>query len=345
MCASQFVNPDQRPGDVAPSSQKTRKMTQVENRGHIFISYAWGNGFENKEWVRQRVLTQISWNHDVFWDRDSIAYGDSIDGVIAKALSKRPIQVLCLCDQDYIRAAQQKGSGLHRELKMLAEIADEPGVRIVPVLLEAGCTDRLPEPLIGRLYLDLQPLHQLNIDIGTAVMEVAEGRTPAQVQSGVNARLAAFKLRERALKFFQARPVEIWGNGRNHEVTVYREGTLPTLLQPAAWMWESNNWNYMLNDDSPTFCPAKGRWHWELSSSSSEMRPLATAILSEFFDQLDGRKAEPWLNQGGIVLANTFFRTVLEYEPFRFDAEDVIGFLMRRDEGYEALEKLLDAVD
>jgi len=22
-------------------------MTEVENRGHIFISYAWGNGFEN----------------------------------------------------------------------------------------------------------------------------------------------------------------------------------------------------------------------------------------------------------------------------------------------------------
>ncbi|MFV0932765.1 hypothetical protein [Pseudomonas jessenii] len=84
-------------------------------------------------------------------------------------------------------------------------------------------------------------MHQLNIDIGTAVMEVAEGRTPAQVQSGVNARLAAFKLPERALKYFQARPVEVWGNGRNHDVTVYREGPPPSLLQPAPWMWESNN--------------------------------------------------------------------------------------------------------
>ncbi|MGG5221984.1 hypothetical protein [Pseudomonas syringae pv. coryli] len=32
-------------------------------------------------------------------------------------------------------------------------------------------------------------------------------------------------------------------------------------------------------------------------------------------------------------------------EPFSFDAEDIVGFLMRRDEGYEALEKLLNAVD
>ncbi|MFJ5235184.1 toll/interleukin-1 receptor domain-containing protein [Pseudomonas neuropathica] len=320
-------------------------MTEVENRGHIFISYAWGNGFENKEWVRQRVLTQISWSHEVFWDRDSIALGDSIDGVIAKALSKRPIQILCLCDQDYVNAAQMKGSGLHRELKMLTEIADDLDVRIVPIILDSGCVAKLPEPLIGRLYLNLQPLHELNIDIGTAVMEVAEGRTAAQVQSGVNARLAAFKLRERALKYFQKRPVEVWGNGRNHEVTVYREGQAPCLLLPAPWMWESSNWNYMLNDDSPTFCPTEGRWHWELSSSSIDMRPLATAVLSIFFDQLDSRNVEPWLNQGGIVLANTFFRTVMETEAFSFDAEDVVGFLMRRDEGYKALEKLLNAAD
>ncbi|EJL01649.1 hypothetical protein PflQ2_1993 [Pseudomonas fluorescens Q2-87] len=165
------------------------------------------------------------------------------------------------------------------------------GLRII---LEAGCADQLPEPLIGRFYLDLQPLHQLDIDIGTAVMEVAEGRTPAQVQSGIDARLAAFKLRERALKYFQARPVEVWGNGRNHEVAVYREGTSPSLLQPAPWMWESNEWNYMLNDDCPTFCPTKGRWHWELSSSSSEMRPLATAVLSVSSPLQGSYQSEPF---------------------------------------------------
>ena len=80
--------------------------------------------------------------------------------------------------------------------------------------------------------MDLQPLHQLNIDIGAAVMEVAERMTAAQVQNGVNARLVAFKLPERALKYLQKRPVKIWGNGRNHEVTVYREETPSHLLQP-----------------------------------------------------------------------------------------------------------------
>ncbi|RFD27020.1 hypothetical protein CER19_19665 [Pseudomonas sp. GL93] len=320
-------------------------MTEVENRGSIFISYAWGNGLENKEWVRQRIVSSLDWNHDVFWDRDSIAYGESIDGVIAQALTKRPILILCLCDQDYVRAAHQEGSGLYRELQMLTKIADEPGVRIVPLILESGCIDKLPEPLAGRLYLNLQPLHQLNIDIGMALMSAAEGMTPAKVQKGINAQLAAFKLRQRALNFLRKRPVTIWGNGRTHEVMVYREDAAPQLLLAPQWMWESDNWNYMLNDDAPTFCPTKGRWHWELSSSSIDMRPLATALLSVFFEQLAGENEQRFLNQGGIVLANTFFRTVLITEPFTFNAEDIVGFLMRRDEGYEALEMLLNAAD
>ena len=41
-------------------------MTEIETRGSIFISYAWGNGLENKEWVRQRIVRSVDWNHDVF---------------------------------------------------------------------------------------------------------------------------------------------------------------------------------------------------------------------------------------------------------------------------------------
>lgn len=71
--------------------------------------------------------------------------------------------------------------------------------------------------------------------------------------------------------------------------------------------------------------------------------------IKEFVDQLRLglyiSLDESWQNQVGIVLANTFFRTVRDTEPLRFDAEDIIGFLMRRDEGYEALEKLPDAAD
>lgn len=67
--------------------------------------------------------------------------------------------------------------------------------------------------------------------------------------------------------------------------------------------------------------------------------------MSTFFEQLTGENEKRFLNQGGVVLANTFFRTVMITEPFSFDAEDIVGFLMRRDEGYEALEMLLNAAN
>ncbi|RMP23066.1 toll/interleukin-1 receptor domain-containing protein [Pseudomonas coronafaciens] len=135
-------------------------MATEETHGSIFISYAWGNGFSNKEWIRQSILSNLTWKYDVFWDRDSIAIGESITRNISIALEPRPLIVLCLCDQDYLDAAQRKGSGLYDELSMLSKIADEPGVRIVPLILEPGCSKHLPAPLTGRVYLDLQPLHE-----------------------------------------------------------------------------------------------------------------------------------------------------------------------------------------
>lgn len=65
----------------------------------------------------------------------------------------------------------------------------------------------------------------------------------------------------------------------------------------------------------PPACPTKGCWHWELSSSSIDMRPLATALLSTFLEQLTGEDVQLLRDQGGIVLANTFFRTVMITVP------------------------------
>lgn len=232
----------------------------AENASSIFISYAWGKGFQKKEWVRQGIVADLNWKHDVFWDRDSIALGESIERTIAEALAKRPLLVLCLCDQDYLEAAQRTGSGLYDELRMLAQIATEPGVKIVPLILESNCAERLPSPLIGRLYLNLQPLHSLNLNIGMSILGVAEGLSQAQLQIDINNQLAIFHLRQRALGFLKQRPLTIWGSGRNHEVTVRPDDAAPYLLKPPQWMWESSDWDYLLNDDEPTFCPTKGRW-------------------------------------------------------------------------------------
>lgn len=110
-------------------------------------------------------------------------------------------------------------------------------------------------------------------------------------------------------------------------------------------MWESDRWNYMLNDDNPTFCPTQGRWHWELSTSSLEMRPLGTAVISTFFPQLVTEAEQKILNIGGMLLASSFFKTVMIDEGFSFDENDLVSFLISRDEGFEVLERLLDAAD
>ena len=52
-------------------------MTTAESGDSIFISYAWGAGFTKKEWVRQGIIANLNWKHDVFWDRDTIALGET----------------------------------------------------------------------------------------------------------------------------------------------------------------------------------------------------------------------------------------------------------------------------
>lgn len=318
-------------------------MTTTENDSSIFISYAWGAGFQKKEWIRQSIVESLNWNHDVFWDRDTLALGELVEQTIAKALEKRPLLVLCLCDQDYLEAAQRVGSGLYEELRLLTQIADKPGVTIVPLMLESGCAQQLPAPLTGRLYLNLQPLHSLNLDIGMTICGVAEGLSQAQLHSEINDRLAVFHLRQRALGLLEQRPLTIWGNGRNHEVNVHPDDAAPYLLKPPQWMWESTSWNYVLDEDVPTFCPGKGRWHWERVHLSSEMRPLGTAVMSTFFPQLTGKTDQGLLNRGGTLLASRFLRMVEINEPFTFDANDLVNHLIRDQDGFDLLERLLNA--
>ncbi|MBH3356731.1 toll/interleukin-1 receptor domain-containing protein [Pseudomonas guariconensis] len=318
-------------------------MTTEEKGCSIFISYAWGSEFRKKEWIRQDIVSYLEWRHDVFWDRDTIALGDLVTDTISKGLAKRPLLVLCLCDQDYLEAAKRVGGGLHDELRMLAQIVDEPGVRVVPLILESGCSGCLPAPLADRLYLDLQPLYRLNLSISTAIWGVAEGLGQAQLQREINAELALFHLRQRALGFLKKRPLTIWGNGQNHQVEVQPDGATPYLLKPPQWMWDSNSWNYLLDDDEPTFCPSMGRWHWEHVQISTEMRPLGAAVISMFFPQFTEENEKKLLNRAATLLASKFFRMVKIHESFSFDVNDLVNNLTCDQEGCNLLQQLLDA--
>ncbi|WP_313049171.1 toll/interleukin-1 receptor domain-containing protein [Pseudomonas soli] len=320
-------------------------MTTLESSSSIFISYAWGEDWKKKEWVRQDIVEMLTNHHDVFWDRDSIAVGELPERAIGNALAKRPLLVLCLCDKDYLKAAQRIGSGLYDELQMLERIADEPDVRVFPLILEPDCAECLPAPLARRIYLDLQPMRSLGLSLGTTILGLAAGWSQAQLISDISARIHVSQLRKRALGFLSRYPITILGNGLNHEVTVMTAVDPPYLLKPPRWMWESSRWNYVLNEDEPTFCPSKGRWHWECIELSNEIRPLGTAVVATFFPQLTRENDQELLTTAGMLIASRFFRLVRLDEPFTFDAEDLVRCLMSEHLGFNVLEQLLDAVD
>ncbi|MFK3797161.1 toll/interleukin-1 receptor domain-containing protein [Pseudomonas sp. NPDC088444] len=322
----------------------TENNTSAESQLSIFISYAWGGSLNVKEWVRERVVNDLAWRYKVFWDRDSIPFGESIDGAIRMALEERPLLVLCLCDKQFIAAAEQPGSGLHRELQMLKDAAGAPSVRIVPLIFEAGCADQLPEPLVGRAYLDLQDLHSRRLGLTSALRGVAEGCSQAQVQSGIAHQVAVYTLRQRVLSHLCKQPITIWGNARTHEVTVQGGGQSRRLLLAPDWMWASDDWNFMLGDDEPTFCPSLGVWHWDHFTPSRGMRALGAAVLSTFFPMLGSH--DHWLlNAGGALLAISFFSKVKVTEAFSFEANDLVTFLIGTQDGIEVLDKIMCVVD
>lgn len=59
----------------------------------IFISYAWGEKLNNKKWIREQMINCLEPEYNLFWDRDNIAFGDSIDLAIQRALASRPLKV------------------------------------------------------------------------------------------------------------------------------------------------------------------------------------------------------------------------------------------------------------
>lgn len=315
-------------------------MNEMENKAVVFISYAWGGALDKKEWIRRSIVKSLDWKFTVFWDRDSIGFGETIDSCILKALSQRPISVFCLCDADYLSSAKIVGSGLYRELKLLAEMASADDVKIIPLILEAGCAANLPEPLAGRAYLNLEALHQRGLDFGATVLALAGGATQAQVIEYLTQQINKANLHQRANAHFKDRPLTLWGNARTHEVTV-RPGQ---LLLPPKWMWGSMEWGYMLSDEDPTFCPSKGRWHWDYSTPSRGMRALGTAVMSAFFPQYTSSSDQHALQTGGAVLAQRVFAMTYITEPFVLESEELVQVLINDLEGYAALEHLLNSV-
>lgn len=314
-------------------------MNNAECPQNIFISYAWGDGMKRKEWVRNGIVSSLDWKYPVFWDRDSIGFGESIDQRIAQALSLRPLTVFCLCDGDFLRASGVEGSGLQRELALLGAIAGTTGVRIIPVILEAEVAEHLPGPLQGLVYVNLVALHQRRLHLGHALLALTEGATQAQLSAYLKHEVDQADLRVRALAYMHQQDVQIWGNAHTHEVTL----APMQLLTAPAWMWESADWNYMLQDDNPDFCPAKGRWPWDYTSNRPRgSRALGAAVMSAFFPQCTAPAYHWALEAEGVALTIGIFSMTRSSEAFLIDGQRLVQELLCTSEGARALRHLLD---
>lgn len=316
-------------------------MQDEKNIPSIFISYAWGGPLATKEWIRNSIVRGLEWKHKIFWDRDSIPFGKSIDDAIVIALSIRPIIVFCVCDGDYVSAAKRVGSGLNREIQMLEEVAGTEGVSIIPLIFDEKSKAKLPSPLTGRAYLDLQPLHDRNLQLDTVLFSVADGATQAQVYDLIRGQLSVHELRERAGNYFNQEKIELWGNPRTHIVNVRSNGSHESLLLPPQWMWDSDEWGEMLWHENSTYSPKNGRWHWDYFTPSRGMRALGTAAMAVFFPHCHSFDDQWALEVGGTIVAKHVCAMTYQTEVFLLGADELTNLLINDAGGFKALEHLL----
>ncbi|MFS2139559.1 toll/interleukin-1 receptor domain-containing protein [Duganella sp. Dugasp56] len=306
--------------------------------GSVFVSYAWGGALAHKEWLRDHIIRYLDLsNFSVFWDRDNILFGQSIDQIIRNALAVRPLHVVCICDRDFLDSAQRANSGLARELKMVADIAGHDGVRILPVILDAECSTSLPEVLADRMYLDLTTLHSRQLRIGNVLCAALLGASQTQVAAMIGHQIEIANLRSRAERYFAGREPSFDGNALNHVVKL-SDGN---LLLPPAWMYQVSRWSFRLNDDVPGFSPQKGIWHWDHWSASTGMRGLGAAIMSALFPPKISDEDIYAIELCGDILAVAIISMTKKTEHLRLDWREIIQCVLMSDGGMKALDRLL----
>lgn len=311
----------------------------MEKKETVFISYAWGGPLAKKEWLRQRVINQMeAYGFPIFWDRDAIQYGQRTDDVIASALSARPINILCLCDGDYIKSSAKENSGLNRELKLIANIAHMESVRVIPVILDAKYENSLPSLLDGRLQLNLAVLYARGLELGTTLASTILGATQPEIASGIALQLKRADLSEMAATYIKNNPFTLCGNGITHEVRINNQ-----LLRPPAWMYQSSyHWSDRALEDTYMFCPQRGIWNWHgTGGTSTGVLMFGIAIISALFPNHSNSDGISAIENCGKIIAEKILCHYRQKEPIFLDGNEIIKCILGSDNGIRQLEKLI----
>lgn len=311
----------------------------MDDKKAVFISYAWDGVLDREEELRTDIVTSLSTEFPVFWDRRSISFGDVPEEVVSNALKRRPLVVFCLCDEEYIAAASTVDSGVYRELAMLAQISASKEVRVVPVLLDGECLPRLPVPLSGRVPLDISEVYARGLKLGRTMWAVASGASQEDVTRSLSEQLRRANVRDKATAYFCDSPISLYGCGRTHVV----EDDLGRILRPPQWMMDRIEWKRRLLEEDDAFWPTKGIWQWHRGTASSGLCALGMAACAAFFPKEPDADYVKAIARAGILLAEGFFTFHNTNEPFTLEPEELVNTLISRD-GIDTLERLLPSV-
>lgn len=318
-------------------------MVANSDASPVFISYAWGEGIAKKEWLRSSIVSHLNlMGIPVFWDRDVILPGEKGNDVLAAALSARPVTVLCICDLDYLKAAQRINSGLAYELKLLSKIADTEGVRIVPIVVEDNCAEKLPEPLTGRWYVNASDLYREEHPLGPVVLRILEGANQTQLATCLTNLMAVHSLQKKAQAYAVKHPIRIEGTSK--------QGVFANdqLLVPPDWMVNSTKWSSRMMEDElenePRFSPKKGIWTWSCKRGASHgMWALGTAIMSAWFPRRESSEDLAAITSGGLAIAEGIISFCHTHDVLITDEQELLRVLFDAEHsvGINALHRLL----
>ncbi|MDN7429916.1 hypothetical protein CFB89_14460 [Burkholderia sp. AU16741] len=304
----------------------------------VFVSYAWGDSAgQKKSWIHEKIVSPLELNgFTVFWDHESILPGRSFTQAISAMLREGDVDILCICDSDFINSAGRSHSGVAQELEILAGEASHRDIRIIPLVVESLNESALPALLADRRCVDLTTLIESGTSIGGTLKLVLEHATSPVIEKDIADRVRRTRIYDRASVYFGAQSWEVVGDPVTRRVLI---GDSRPLL-PARWMYADHRFSDHVNTRRDRYEPGAGIWHWEYGPAVRTMLTLGVAVSSEFFSQQVSEHVGDIVTVGYEIARNVICLTKYA-EPLMFDWSDCVQMLLGGDRWTDALDRLI----
>jgi hypothetical protein len=303
----------------------------------VFVSYAWGNSADQKKaWIHEKIVIPLQGvGYTVFWDHESILPGHSFSREIAAILREGETDILCICDDDFIKSADKSHSGVARELKIFAGETNRRDVRIIPLLIGSISESALPALLADRRCIDLTALIESGTPVGHTLQLVLDNATPTVIEKDIADRVRKTRIRDRAGMYFGAQSWAIHGNPVTRRVSI---GDSRPLL-PAQWMYADDRFKDHVSARQDRYHPGESVWYWEYGTAVKMLLNLGVAVSSEFFPDKAKENVEDVIAVGYAIARNIICGT-RGTEPLSFDWPECVDILLWEERTTDALDRL-----